>query len=83
VHTLFWRGRLAGVVFAARSRFLEFPIQIAVAESVHLRGTRPAHAPTHNDVGGYMKGERKEKEKGKRGASQGALRVVRLGLIKP
>jgi hypothetical protein len=30
---------------------------MAVAEIAHLRGTRPAHAPTHNDVGGYMKGE--------------------------
>jgi hypothetical protein len=42
------------------SRFLEFPIQMGVAETAHLRRTRPAHAPTHNSVGGYMRGERKE-----------------------
>jgi hypothetical protein len=46
-----------------RSRLLEFPIQIRVAEAGHLRGTRPAHAPLHNEVGGYMRGEAKERQK--------------------
>ena len=42
---------------------MEFPIQMGVAEMAHLRKTRPAHAPAHNNVGGYMRGERKEKQK--------------------
>jgi hypothetical protein len=39
---------------------------MGVAEMAHLRKTRPAHAPAHNNVGGYMRGERKEKQMKKR-----------------
>jgi hypothetical protein len=51
--------RARGVDFCARSRFLEFLIQTAVAETVHARGTRPAHAPFGTKVGGYMREEGK------------------------
>jgi hypothetical protein len=55
------------------SRFLENRIQIRVAEVAHLRRTRSAHAPAHIDVGGYMRGERKEgKKRKKRGRLQKA-----------
>jgi hypothetical protein len=53
-----WRG--CGLV--GGSRFLEFPIQMGVAESAQLRRTRTAHAPLHTKVGGYMRGERRERE---------------------
>lgn len=45
------------------SRLLEFPIQIAAAETAHLPPPRPAHAESRHDAGGYMKGERREKER--------------------
>jgi hypothetical protein len=50
------------------SRFLEFPIQIVVAEIVYVRGTRPAHAPTGNEVGGYVR------KRAKLGSSQWVYR---------
>lgn len=56
---------------------MEFPIQMGVAEMAHLRRTRPAHAPAHNNVGGYMRGERKEKQKKMRASKNWALQGVR------
>jgi hypothetical protein len=53
-----WPGSGLG----GRSRLLESPIQNRAAETGHLRRTRPAHAPLHNDVGGYMKGEGKKEK---------------------
>jgi hypothetical protein len=50
---------------------LEFAIQMGVAEMAHLRRTRPAHAPPHNNVGGYMRGEEKTRWASKNGAPQG------------
>jgi hypothetical protein len=44
---------------------------MGVAEMAHLRRTRPAHAPTHNNVGGYMRGEGKKEMASKYGARQG------------
>jgi hypothetical protein len=52
------RGRELGV----GSRFLEFPILIDVAEIAQVGGIRQAHAPTRNNVGGYMKGESEKTE---------------------
>lgn len=37
---------------------------MGVAETDHLRGTRPAHAPTHINVGGYMRGKGKSDASG-------------------
>jgi hypothetical protein len=54
-----------GVDLLTGSRFLEFPIQIRVAEIAQVRGNRQAHAPTRNNVGGYMKGESERTEKPK------------------
>lgn len=59
-----------------------FPIQIGVAEIDHVRKTRPAHAPTGNTVGGYMKGERK-KEKREKGAGGNSGVVYLLQRILP
>jgi hypothetical protein len=59
-----------GASLVARGRFLEFPIQMGGAEVVRRRGTDPAHAPTHNNVGGYMRGKQMGlRKKGKDGAT--------------
>lgn len=49
-------GRLASLV--ARGRFLEIPIQNGRAEVGRTRGTDPANAAGHNNVGGYMRGKK-------------------------
>jgi hypothetical protein len=36
---------------------------MGVAGTVYVRRTRPAHAPTENMVGGYMKGGKEKREK--------------------
>jgi hypothetical protein len=46
-----------------RSRFLDFAILNPLAETVDLRRIRQAHAPLHNDVGGYMRGEGKKEKR--------------------
>ena len=64
-------GRLTGVELCVGSRFLELPILIGVAEIAHVRRTRHAHAPTCNNVGGYMKGESERTEEPKTPKSSG------------
>jgi hypothetical protein len=49
-------SRLASLV--ARGRFLEIPIQNGRAEVGRTRGTDPANAAGHNNVGGYMRGKK-------------------------
>jgi hypothetical protein len=60
-----WNPRASRVPgLRGRSRFLKFPILMGAEKKAFPRRSLQAHAPTHIDVGGYMKGERKEgKEK--------------------
>jgi hypothetical protein len=68
----------------ARGRFLKFPIQMGGAEVVRRRGTDPAHAPTHNNVGGYMRGKQMGlRKKGKDGAAAAQGTNTALGPLKP
>jgi len=55
------------------SRFLEFAIHFALAETARPRRTRPAHAPTRSEAGGYMRGEEKKEKAGKPEAPEGPL----------
>lgn len=79
-----WNPRASrGPRLQARGRFLKFPIQNGGKETASPRRSLQAHAPTHINVGGYMRGERKRREKGKSGAAVQGITAAFTGLWCP